>query len=139
MTATFRTDTSVQHLHWQAWGALGRMKNHIPQPGNDMGDTPQQDTPSSSDLNPVNNDWGAQPDDNFGYASEEERRANRGLEDWELLDKMAEPQPGVFPWFRAVVASVVIGILLFLLFAYGINFITHHFGLDLLHHGHENI
>lgn len=101
---------------------------------------PQQpDSSGSTDKTPgsnsVKDDWGSQPDDNFGYASEEERRANRGLEDWELLDKMSEPQPGVFPWFRTVVGSVIVGIMLFLLFAYGINYITHHFGMRMLGHG----
>lgn len=100
-----------------------------------MSDTEQHNKTGPSDLDPTNNTWGAQPDDNFGYASEEERRASRGLEDWELVDRMADAQPGVFPWFRAVAASVIIGIVLFLLFAYGINFITHHYGLNMLGHG----
>ena len=35
-------------------------------------------------------DWGEIPEDNFGYASDEERRAKRGLEDWELVEKIPE-------------------------------------------------
>ena len=96
----------------------------------------EKDKPNDSQLNSVDNDWGAKPDDNFGYATEDERRASRGLEDWELLDKMSEPQPGVFPWFRAVVGSVIVGIILFLVFAYGLNYITHHFGMRMLGGGH---
>lgn len=85
-------------------------------------------------LDAVDNQWGSQPEDNFGYKNEDERRERRGLEDWELVEKMSDPQPGVFPWFKAVIGSVIAGILLYLLTAYGINFITHHFGLQLLGH-----
>ena len=80
-----------------------------------------------SNLDPVNHEWGAQPDDNFGYASEEERRANRGLEDWEMLDKMSDSQPGIFDWFHTVVGSVVAGIVLFALFAYAVYYFTYHY------------
>lgn len=89
-----------------------------------------------SNLDSINNQWGNQPDDNFGYASEEERRERRGLENWELVESMSDDQPGVFPWFRAVIGSVIIGVLLFLLFAYGLDFFMHHFGLQML--GHKN-
>lgn len=87
-----------------------------------------------SNLNTIDNQWGNQPEDNFGYASEEERRERRGLEDWELVENISDDQPGVFPWFRAVIGSVIIGVLLYLLFAYGINYITHHYGLQMLGH-----
>ena len=59
--------------------------------------------------------WGELPDDNFGYASDEERRAKRGLEDWELVEKIPESQRGVPKWFIAVVAAV-------LLIAIGLSF-----------------
>jgi len=37
-------------------------------------------------LSPVNNAaWEAPPADHFGYASEEERRTKRGLEEWEMV------------------------------------------------------
>jgi hypothetical protein len=94
----------------------------------------QHDKTKSSDLNPIENQWGAQPDNNFGYASEEERRAGRGLEDWELVDKMSESQPGIFPWFRTVVLSVIAGVVLFLTFAYALNYVVHYYGLKLLGH-----
>jgi hypothetical protein len=100
-----------------------------------MTETDDHARANPSKLDPIDNQWGNQPGDNFGYASEEERRAKRGLEDWELVERMSDSQPGVFPWFRAVIGSVIVGVLLFLLFAYGINFITHHYGLQLL--GHE--
>ncbi|HEC19043.1 MAG TPA: hypothetical protein ENI97_06825 [Gammaproteobacteria bacterium] len=87
-----------------------------------------------SNLDSIDNQWGSQPEDNFGYVSEEERRKHRGLEDWELVESMSDKQPGVFPWFRAVIGSVIIGILLFLLFAYGLDFFMHHFGRELLGH-----
>lgn len=52
--------------------------------------------------------WGTIPDDNFGYASDEERRAKRGLEDWELVEKMPESQRGVPRWFIGVVVMVLL-------------------------------
>lgn len=59
--------------------------------------------------------WGSIPQDNFGYASDEERRAKRGLEDWELVEKVPASQRGVPKWFIAVVAAV-------LLIAIGLSF-----------------
>lgn len=59
--------------------------------------------------------WGEIPDDNFGYASDEERRAKRGLEDWEMVEKVPASQRGVPKWFIAVVAAV-------LLIAIGLSF-----------------
>lgn len=52
--------------------------------------------------------WGKIPDDNFGYASDEERRRHRGLEDWELVEKIPESQKRVPPWFFAVVVVVLL-------------------------------
>ena len=59
--------------------------------------------------------WGQVPDDHFGYSSDEERRAKRGLEDWELVEKVPSSQRGVPKWFIAVVAAV-------LLIAIGLSF-----------------
>lgn len=53
-------------------------------------------------------EWGAAPADHFGYASEEERLAKRGMEDWELVDKIPESQRGVPKWFLAVIFVVVL-------------------------------
>lgn len=59
--------------------------------------------------------WGSIPEDNFGYASDEERRAKRGLEDWELVEKIPESQQGVPRWFLGIVVIV-------LLIAIGLSF-----------------
>lgn len=60
-------------------------------------------------------DWGVIPEDNFGYASDEERRAKRGLEDWELVEKIPESQESVPRWFWAIIVIV-------LLIAIGLSF-----------------
>jgi hypothetical protein len=52
--------------------------------------------------------WGEVPDDNFGYSSDEERRAKRGLEDWELLESVPQSQKGVPMWFVAVIVAVLL-------------------------------
>ncbi|MCI0506084.1 MAG: hypothetical protein L0Z73_08215 [Gammaproteobacteria bacterium] len=52
--------------------------------------------------------WGEIPDDNFGYASDTERRQKRGLEDWELVEKVPLSQKGVPKWFLAVIAAVLL-------------------------------
>jgi len=95
----------------------------------------QPDETQTPNLDPVENQWGAQPDNNFGYASENERRANRGLEDWEMLESMSKPQPGVRTWLRTVIWTVVGGVALFALTAYAINYLVYHFGPSLLGKG----
>lgn len=60
-------------------------------------------------------EWGVIPEDNFGYASDEERRAKRGLEDWELTEKIPDSQQGVPRWFLGIVVVV-------LLIAIGLSF-----------------
>ena len=52
--------------------------------------------------------WGELPEDNFGYASDEERRAKRGLEDWELLDSMPDSQKPVPRWFFGIIVAVML-------------------------------
>jgi len=52
--------------------------------------------------------WGELPEDNFGYASDEERRAKRGLEDWELLEGMPDSQKPVPRWFFAIIVAVLL-------------------------------
>lgn len=52
--------------------------------------------------------WGEQASDHFGYSSDEERLAKRGLEDWELVEKIPESQSGVPYWFIAVVVVVLL-------------------------------
>jgi len=57
---------------------------------------------------PVDSAWGQNPPDHFGYASEEERLARRGMEDWELVTKIPESQRRVPYWFIAVVVIVLL-------------------------------
>ncbi len=52
--------------------------------------------------------WGEIPEHNFGYASDEERMAKRGLEDWELVEKIPESQKGIPYWFVAVIIVVLL-------------------------------
>jgi len=52
--------------------------------------------------------WGELREDNFGYASDQERLAKRGMEDWELVEKIPESQNKVPYWFMAVVVCVLL-------------------------------
>jgi len=52
--------------------------------------------------------WGKIPKDNFGYASDEERRAKRGLEDWELVDNIPDSQAPVPRWFFGIIVAVLL-------------------------------
>jgi len=69
----------------------------------------EQREQSEKELSEVNHEqWGELPSDNFGYASDEERRSKRGLEDWELVEKIPQSQKGVPKWFLAVIAAVLL-------------------------------
>jgi len=57
---------------------------------------------------PVHSTWGETPADHFGYASDQERLARRGMEDWELVTKIPESQRRVPYWFIAVVVIVLL-------------------------------
>jgi hypothetical protein len=70
---------------------------------------------SQSMLDPVQSEWGKPPENHFGYASDSERLAKRGLEDWELVNTIPESQRKVPRWFIAVVVVV-------LLIAVGLSF-----------------
>ena len=59
-------------------------------------------------LTAIDSKWGETPEDHFGYASDEERLAKRGLEDWELLESIPESQKGVPKWFIGVVLVVLL-------------------------------
>ena len=52
--------------------------------------------------------WGEKPDDHFGYASDEERMAKRGLEDWELVETITESQKRIPYWFIGVTVAVLL-------------------------------
>ncbi len=64
---------------------------------------------------PTQPKWGQEAEDFYGYSSEEERLAKRGLEDWEMVDKIPESQASIPKWFVAVIIAV-------LLFAIGLSF-----------------
>jgi len=69
----------------------------------------ENDEQSTQELSDVTREkWGEIPDDNFGYASDEERRNKRGLEDWELVEKIPQSQKGVPKWFLAVIVAVLL-------------------------------
>jgi hypothetical protein len=57
---------------------------------------------------PVRAEWGRNPDDHFGYSSDTERLARRGMEDWELVTKIPASQRRVPYWFIAVVVIVLL-------------------------------
>ena len=57
---------------------------------------------------PVEPEWGSNPEDHFGYTSDAERLAKRGLEDWELVDKIPSSQRRIPYWFIAVVVVVLL-------------------------------
>lgn len=59
-------------------------------------------------LGAVESLWGEVDKEHFGYASEEDRKSKRGLEDWELVEKIPLSQKPVPYWFFAVVAVVVL-------------------------------
>jgi hypothetical protein len=57
---------------------------------------------------PVHPEWGHNPEDHFGYASDAERLAKRGMEDWELVSKIPASQRRIPYWFIAVVVIVLL-------------------------------
>lgn len=59
-------------------------------------------------LSTVESHWGETPQDNFGYASDEERRNKRGLEDWELVETIPESQKGIPFWFVGIIITVLL-------------------------------
>jgi hypothetical protein len=61
-------------------------------------------------LEPVGDEpkWGEYSKDNFGYTSDKERLEKRGMEDWELVEKIPESQHNVPYWFMAVVVIVLL-------------------------------
>ena len=63
---------------------------------------------SKPKLSEVDGQWGKKPRDHFGYKSEEERLAKRGLEDWELVNSIPESQKPVPKWFIGVVLVVLL-------------------------------
>ena len=66
-----------------------------------------EDKPTPA-LGTVESQWGKLDADHFGYKTEEDRKLKRGLEDWELVEKMPASQKPVPYWFYAVVAVVLL-------------------------------
>lgn len=60
------------------------------------------------EASPVRSEWGQAPADHFGYASDQERLARRGMEDWELVTKIPASQRRIPYWFIAVVVIVLL-------------------------------
>jgi hypothetical protein len=67
----------------------------------------KQSKPTTS-LGSVQPQWGKANAEHFGYESDEDRKSKRGLEDWELVEKIPESQKSVPYWFFAVAAVVVL-------------------------------
>jgi hypothetical protein len=63
---------------------------------------------NKSELANEESQWGELRKDNFGYASDKERLEKRGMEDWELVEKIPESQRKVPYWFMAVVVIVLL-------------------------------
>ena len=63
---------------------------------------------SKDKLTEIDSHWGENPADHFGYASDEERRATRGMEDWELLESIPESQKPIPKWFFGVIITVLL-------------------------------
>jgi len=63
---------------------------------------------SKDKLTAIDSHWGEKPTDHFGYASDEERRATRGMEDWELLESIPESQKPIPKWFYGVIITVLL-------------------------------
>jgi hypothetical protein len=66
------------------------------------------DLQNNNDLSKEESKWGETRKDNFGYASDKERLEKRGMEDWELVEKIPESQGKVPFWFMAVVVCVLL-------------------------------
>lgn len=66
-----------------------------------------EDKPTPS-LGTVESQWGKVDAGHFGYESEEDRKTKRGLEDWEIVEKIPESQKPVPYWFFAVVVVVLL-------------------------------
>lgn len=59
-------------------------------------------------LGSVESHWGTHDATHFGYESDEDRKSKRGLEDWELVEKIPESQRPVPYWFLAVILVVLL-------------------------------
>jgi len=71
-----------------------------------MNDIKDDNNPSTTAVDEVG--WGDMPDDNLGYRSKEERLEKRGLEDWEMVEHMANSEQGIPYWFFAIFVVLLI-------------------------------
>ena len=69
----------------------------------------------SNKLKTTRVDWGQEAHDHHGYASREERLEKRGMDDWELVEKIPESQQRIPKWFIAIIAVVLVA-------AFGLSF-----------------
>lgn len=53
-------------------------------------------------------DWGEESGNNFGYATEQDRKDKRGLEDWEMVTSMEKSEVGIPYWFLALFLVLLI-------------------------------
>lgn len=65
-------------------------------------------TKHSALLTDIQPEWGKADAQHFGYASEDERKNKRGLEDWELVASVPTSQKPVPYWFYAIVVVVLL-------------------------------
>ncbi len=69
----------------------------------------ERSKPLSKDkLTSIDSQWGETPNDHFGYVTDKERLAKRGMEDWEMLESIPDSQRGVPKWFIGVVLMVLL-------------------------------
>ncbi len=69
----------------------------------------ERSKPLSKDkLTSIDSQWGETPNDHFGYATDKERLAKRGMEDWEMLESIPDSQRGIPKWFIGVVVMVLL-------------------------------
>jgi hypothetical protein len=67
-----------------------------------------EDEEKPADLGSVESRWGAADAGHFGYESDGDRKLKRGLEDWELVEKIPESQKPVPYWFFAIIVVVLL-------------------------------
>jgi len=60
--------------------------------------------------------------------SEHEQRANRGLQDWEMVEQMSHSDGDMRVWGRTVVITIVLGFAAFVALAYGVYYFLIHYG-----------
>jgi len=88
-------------------------------------------------MTELNNKRVKQPSDNYSDDSDKERSPKHRLEDWEMVEQMYEPETGLKTWGVSVLASFVVGILVFVLLAFALYYFLFHYG-DLFFASHPS-